>query len=99
YKKALGPEHPDTAALFDNLASVLQDQGDFAGARPLRERALAVREKTLGPEHLHTADSRQTSAPCSRFQAAFQGHSRCTSAPGRCGRGRSPLTIPIRQLP
>jgi tetratricopeptide repeat protein len=36
------------------LATVLNDQGDFAGARPLCERALAIREKVLGPEHSAT---------------------------------------------
>ena len=34
-----------------------QEQGDFAAARPLYERALAIREKTLGPEHPDTATS------------------------------------------
>src|SRR5262249_5916451 len=30
-------------------------EGDFAGARPLYERALAICEKVLGPEHPDTA--------------------------------------------
>jgi hypothetical protein len=30
-------------------------QGDLAAARPLYERAVAISEKTLGPEHPHTA--------------------------------------------
>jgi hypothetical protein len=37
--KTLGPEHPLTAASLNNLASLLQAQGDLAGARPLFERA------------------------------------------------------------
>ena len=53
-EKALGPEHPDTAMSFDNLAYLLQVQGDFAGARLLFERALAIFEKALGPEHPNT---------------------------------------------
>jgi transcriptional regulator with XRE-family HTH domain/Tfp pilus assembly protein PilF len=32
-------------------------QGDFAGAKVYLERALAIREKVLGPEHPHTATS------------------------------------------
>ena len=32
-------------------------QGDLAGARPLYERALAICEKVLGPEHPDTATS------------------------------------------
>jgi tetratricopeptide (TPR) repeat protein len=70
-EKALGPEHPDTAISLDNLASLLrnpgelvdaratllQEQGDLASARTLYERALAIREKVLGPQHPATATS------------------------------------------
>jgi tetratricopeptide (TPR) repeat protein len=61
-EKALGPEHPDTATSLNNLARLLQNQGDPAGARPLCERALAIFEKALGPEHPHTATSLATLA-------------------------------------
>jgi tetratricopeptide (TPR) repeat protein len=54
-EKTLGPEHRDTAGSLNNLAGLLQAQGDFTGARPLFERALAISEKTLGPEHPETA--------------------------------------------
>jgi len=33
-EKALGREHPDTATSLNNLARVIQAQGDLAGARP-----------------------------------------------------------------
>jgi tetratricopeptide (TPR) repeat protein len=56
-EKALGPEHPETAASLNNLALLLGDLGEFAGARPLYERALAIREKVLGPEHPDTAET------------------------------------------
>jgi tetratricopeptide (TPR) repeat protein len=36
---------------LNNLADLLQAQGDLAGARPLFERALAIYEKTLGADH------------------------------------------------
>ncbi len=36
---------------------MLRAQGDLAGARPLHERALAIFEKALGPEHPDTARS------------------------------------------
>jgi Tetratricopeptide repeat len=45
------------ATSLNNLAHLLHDQGDYAGARPLSERALAIREKALGPEHPYTATS------------------------------------------
>ena len=44
---------------LNNLAGLLQDQGDLAGARPLYERALAICEKVLGPEHPDTAHEPQ----------------------------------------
>jgi len=40
-----------------NLAGLLQDLGDLAGARPLYERSLAIEEKALGPEHVRVAAS------------------------------------------
>jgi tetratricopeptide (TPR) repeat protein len=54
-EKVLGPEHPDTATSLNNLAALLEAQGDLAAARPLYERSLAVREKVLGAEHHATA--------------------------------------------
>jgi tetratricopeptide (TPR) repeat protein len=37
-----GREHPDTAVALSQIAAMLQDQGDFAGARPRFERGLAI---------------------------------------------------------
>ena len=66
-EKALGPEHLQTATSLNNLANLatslnnlaasLRAQGDYAGAKPLYERALAITEKALGPEHPQTAMS------------------------------------------
>jgi tetratricopeptide (TPR) repeat protein len=52
-----GLGHPDTATSLNNLARLLQAQGNLRRARPHFERALAIREKMLGPEHLATAQS------------------------------------------
>jgi hypothetical protein len=43
-----------TATSLNNLALLLRAQGDFAGARRLFERALAIREKVLGGTHPDT---------------------------------------------
>jgi Tfp pilus assembly protein PilF len=48
---------PTRQTSLNNLASVHAGQGDFAAARPLFERALAIREKALGPKHPDTATS------------------------------------------
>ncbi len=40
-----------------SLASVYQAQGRYAEAEPLHKRALAIREKALGPDHPSVATS------------------------------------------
>ena len=54
-EKALGPDHPDTAAQLNNLAGLYQYTGRLAEAEPLYERASAITEKALGPDHPDTA--------------------------------------------
>jgi hypothetical protein len=49
---------------------VLQAQGDLAGARSLFERALAIREKALGPEHPDTIRARDNLAKLRRAESA-----------------------------
>ena len=56
-RKGARPRASRTADSLDNLGILLQTLGDPAGARPLHERALAIREKALGPEHPGTATS------------------------------------------
>lgn len=50
-EEALGPNHPDVAASFNNLAFIYQTQERYAEAEPLYKRGLAIIEKALGPEH------------------------------------------------
>ena len=52
---------------------LLQAQGDLAGARPLFERALAIREKVLGPEHPDTATSLNNLASLLQAQGDLAG--------------------------
>jgi len=54
-EKILGPEHPDTALILNNLGLLLRSKGDYDGAEPLLSRALEISEKVLGPEHPDTA--------------------------------------------
>ncbi len=42
---------------LNNLAELYRAQGRYAEAEPLYKRSLAIREKTLGPEHPDTAQS------------------------------------------
>ena len=58
-KKALGEEHPDVATRLDNLACVLNNQGNTEEAARMGKQALAIREKALGPDHPSTQESRE----------------------------------------
>jgi CHAT domain-containing protein len=59
-KEVLGEHHPDYASSLNNLAYLLQLQGDYAGARPLCERALAIRKVVLGEHHPQYRNSLST---------------------------------------
>ncbi|MBR5714343.1 MAG: tetratricopeptide repeat protein [Clostridia bacterium] len=56
-REALGEEHPDTAASYNNIAGVYYVKGEYDLALEYSEKALAIREKVLGREHPSTAGS------------------------------------------
>jgi hypothetical protein len=66
----------------------------YAQARPLYERALAIREKVLGAEHPDTANSLNNLAACFTHSAAMMGRGRFTS-----GRWRSARRCWKRSIP
>jgi tetratricopeptide (TPR) repeat protein len=61
-EKAFGPDHPDVATSFSNLAELYRAQGQYAQAEPLYQRSLAIWEKALGPDHPDVAQSLQNYA-------------------------------------
>ena len=42
---------------LNNLAELYRTQGRYTEAEPLQQRALAIREQVLGPQHLDVANS------------------------------------------
>jgi len=50
----LGPEHRETLTSVNNLALLIDSQGESAAAERLHRRALEARERVLGPEHPDT---------------------------------------------
>ena len=50
-------DHPETAKSVERLALLLKEKGDLAAARPLFKRAIAIRENTLGLQHVATLKS------------------------------------------
>ncbi len=51
----MGAEHRDVANSLNNLAELYRAQGNYAQAEPLYQRALAIWQKALGPEHPQVA--------------------------------------------
>lgn len=71
-ERALGPEHPDTALILNNLAVLYGEQQRYEEAEPLIRRALTIREKILGSDHLATATSMNNLAENYRNQGKYQ---------------------------
>jgi len=51
-EKALGPEHPDTAASLSDLSLLYFYEKNFAAAEKFAQRALPIQEKVFGPNGL-----------------------------------------------
>jgi hypothetical protein len=47
-ERALGPDHPDTAASLDNLAELIRDQGELGAAEAVSGHGLG-REEGANP--------------------------------------------------
>ncbi len=53
----MGPDHPNVAFVINDLALLYQIRGQYSDAEHLLERALAVREQSLGLEYPDLATS------------------------------------------
>jgi CHAT domain-containing protein/tetratricopeptide (TPR) repeat protein len=70
--KALGPDHPDVALSLNNLASLLHDQGQHAGAEPLYRRSLVIYERVFGADHPDVALSLNNLASLLNDQGQYE---------------------------
>jgi tetratricopeptide (TPR) repeat protein len=62
---------PEDAALLNNLALSWHLAGDYATAEPLFRRALAIDEKTLGPDHPTTKTIHENLQKVSEAEKAY----------------------------
>ena len=69
---AFGSDHPTTATLLNNLATLYHAQGHYEEAEPFYNRALEIREKALGPDHLDVANSLNNLAELYRDQGRHE---------------------------
>ena len=96
-ERVLGPEHPDTLATVNNLASLYRSQGRYGEAEPLYRRALEASERVLGPEHPHTLGSVNNLAVLYRSQGRYgEAEPLCNARWKLKGAIRSAWSIPIR---
>jgi tetratricopeptide (TPR) repeat protein len=56
-EQALGADDPVVAQICNHLAMIYKDAAQYGRARQCAERAIAIREKTFGPNALQTAAS------------------------------------------
>ncbi len=66
-----GEQDPRLATSLNNLALLYDAQGKYAQAEPLYRRALAIREKALGPEHPDLATDLNNLALLYRAQGKY----------------------------
>ena len=67
-----GPDHPDTLSSLMNLASCLDDQGNYEEAEAFSRQALEGRQQVLGPDHPDTFDSLNNLANCLHDQGNYE---------------------------
>jgi tetratricopeptide (TPR) repeat protein len=70
--RALGPEHPRTLAMRDQLAAACEDAGRLDEARELILISLAEREQVQGPDHPGTLTARTTLARIYRATGMYE---------------------------
>jgi tetratricopeptide (TPR) repeat protein len=71
-ERVLGPEHPDTLNIVNNLALLYRRQGKYEQAEQLFQRALETREWVLGPEHPDTLSTVNNLAILYRNQDKYE---------------------------
>ena len=87
----------ECAALLNRVGGYFHGRGIYSEARPLFERAVAIYEKALGPEHPDTATSLNNLAGLLQDQGDLAGRGRCSSARWRSMKRRSAPSIPKRR--
>jgi CHAT domain-containing protein/tetratricopeptide (TPR) repeat protein len=72
-KELLGERHADYATSLNDVAVLLQSQGDYAAARPLVEQALAIYKEVLGERHPAYASGLNNLAALLQLQGDYAG--------------------------
>ncbi len=70
-EQQLGNEHPNVAAILNNLGELYQVQERYSEVEPLLQRSLAIAEQQLGSNHPNTALSLNNLAEVYRQQGRY----------------------------
>ncbi|MBO2446801.1 tetratricopeptide repeat protein [Actinomadura barringtoniae] len=55
FERILGPDHPQIASIYHNLAGLEHSRRNWPEAERLGRRSVAIRERSLGPGHIEVA--------------------------------------------
>ena len=91
---ALSIDLETTAWLLAEAGAYLFERADYPQARTLHERAVAIREACLGPDHPDTAHSLQISPSSCASRTTLTPPTPCLSAPFQSARPTWGPTIP-----
>ena len=61
-ERVLGKDHPDTALMYNNMAEVYKEQGEYEKALEYYEKALTVFMAKLGANHPYTQNTQESVA-------------------------------------
>ena len=99
-ERVLGPDHPDTLTIRNNLAGAYYSVGRFGEAIELFERVLAERERVLGSDHPDTLTTRNNLAfayhSAGRFDEAIELYERVLAEQERVLGPDHPDTLTVR---
>jgi hypothetical protein len=80
--EADGMQHDEAARLLNEAGCYLSERAQYAAAEPLYRRALAIREKALGPEHPGTAEASTTWRHSTTDRSVRGGRAAVSPRPG-----------------
>ena len=99
-ERVLGPDHPDTLTIRNNLAGAYYSVGRFGEAIELLGRVLAERERVLGSDHPDTLTTRNNLAfayhSAGRFDEAIELYERVLAEQERVLGPDHPDTLTVR---
>ena|GEM_PF-1325552 len=71
-EEVLGPEHPDTAKTYNDIAGVYFNRGEFEEAKKWHQKSLSIRKKKLEKEYFSIATSFNNIAGACRDQGNYE---------------------------